>query len=118
MSKLEIYKAGFTGGTAMHCSQATLSVKPRWFASERSDFDFSLNVTLGGRKNWAESTMIPPKTKHLNSWIYWFCDAKFALDSNGWYAYNWMHLDTTNAINIPWMWDKQRPGTSIPNSWK
>ncbi len=117
--KLDVYKKGSAGGTAMHCPQATMAAKPRWNFDERSDFDFSLNVTLGGRKSWAEPEMIPPRTKHLNAWIYWFGDAKFGLDAgNGWYAYAWMHLDSAAAVNVPWMWDKQRAGTSVPSTWK
>jgi len=115
--KIAIYKKGSTKNTAMHCPQATASVKPRWLFDDRSDFDYSLNSTLGGRKNYAPVEMRPPQTRHLNSFIYWFGDGKADNNTDGWYIYQWMHMDTANASYIPWMWDKQTAGSSVPANW-
>ena len=120
-SKISFYKKGSTGGTAMHCPQAEMVVKPRYESDDRSDFDFGLNATLGGRKDWA-GTMVPPKLKNLNDKIYWFGDGKIQLNASGWYVWHYMHMDVIGSVNIPWMWAKQNPGIMasdqvVPAGW-
>ncbi len=134
--KISFYKSGVSGGTSLHCPQAEAVIKPRWIANARCDFDYSLNATLGGRKDWAYNSTtndpnnppwnyIPPKIKHLNDKIYWFGDGKAFKDSSGWYMSHYMHMDNSTAKNIPWMWAKQNPDiftiepekNVIPVSW-
>jgi len=127
-SKLEIYKKGSTGGTAMHCPQAGASIQPRWAFDERCDFDYSLNATLGGRKGWtpgynAGSNPTPSQTlRRLNSHIYWFGDGKIQLNASGWYVWHYMHLDTATTTYIPWIWAKQRSDLAaemtVPATWQ
>lgn len=105
----------------MHCPQAGLSIRPRWNFDDRSDFDYSINATLGGRRDWADGK-IPPKMKHLNEKIYWFGDGKIQLAADGWYVWGYMHMDVADARNIPWVWAKLNPGIMpadqiVPASW-
>jgi prepilin-type N-terminal cleavage/methylation domain-containing protein len=127
-AKLDIYKQGSTGGTAMHCPQAGAVVAPRWVFDERSDFDYSLNATLGGRKGWtpgynASSNPTPSQTlRRLNSHIYWFGDGMIELNASGWYVWPYMHISSITSTYIPWMWAKQRSdlaaGVTVPAAWQ
>ncbi len=121
--KIEIYKRGSSGNTAMHCPQASAVIRPRWMYSQRCDFDYSLNCTLGGRKSYAPVSMRPPRLGHLNAWIFWFGDgAAWYNDPSGWYIDSKMHMDSANASYIPWMWAKQKAGLpasqAVPAAWQ
>ncbi len=132
--KISFYKRGSAGGTAMHCPQLESVCKPRWIDNGRSDFDYSLNATLGSSKDLDPDlsgpdtdlgrTAPPVKLKRLNSYVYWFGDAKMYIDTSGsssWYANHYLHAESVDQANIPWMWAKQNPskmGTSVvPTSW-
>jgi prepilin-type N-terminal cleavage/methylation domain-containing protein/prepilin-type processing-associated H-X9-DG protein len=116
--KLDIYKEGSDlGSTTMHCPQASLAAGPRWITGSRSDFDYSLNATLGGRKSWTPVDMQPPSLRLLNSDVFWFGDGKFIENASGWYPQAWMHMDTATASNIPWMWETQSASGSVPSGW-
>jgi prepilin-type processing-associated H-X9-DG protein len=117
--KLDVYKKGSKQGTtAMHCPQASLDVAPRWIYNARSDFDYSLNVTLGGRKSWTPVEMRSPSLRLLSSDVFWFGDARFRKEPDeGWYTQHWIHLDVANAENIPWMWEAQSDAETVPSNW-
>ncbi len=133
--KITFYKRGSTGGTAMHCPQAELVLKPRWGLDGRSDFDYSLNATLGARKDWTPGynnvaqTAAPVKLNRLNSYVYWIGDGKSLKDSSGsstpansWYVQHYLHAESITQVNIPWMWAKQNPGIMsadhiVPANW-
>jgi prepilin-type processing-associated H-X9-DG protein len=118
--KLDIYKKESKQGTsAMHCAQASLDVAPRWIYPARSDFDYSLNAVLGGRKNWTPIDMRQPSLRLLSSSVFWFGDARFReRPDEGWYTQHWIHLDVANAENIPWMWEAKSESGSAPKGWK
>jgi prepilin-type N-terminal cleavage/methylation domain-containing protein/prepilin-type processing-associated H-X9-DG protein len=116
--KLDVYKEeSAPGSTVMHCPQASLVAVSRWICGGRSDFDYSLNATLGGRKSWTPEEMRSPSLRLLNSNVFWFGDGKFLENTSGWYPQAWMHMDTATASHIPWMWEKQTATGIVPSSW-
>lgn len=89
-------------GTAMHCPQATDSLRPRWQFQQRNDFDYGLNSYLGGRKlDWTPEI---PRANLLTSDKYWFGDGKASeSNSNGYYI--WEYMDATLDNRTSWMWE-------------
>jgi prepilin-type N-terminal cleavage/methylation domain-containing protein/prepilin-type processing-associated H-X9-DG protein len=107
-NKCDFYRPGGRGVpaeiTALHCPEAESSVTPRWLYVDRSDFDYGLNYSLGGRK--PGSTPLP-KIGFLTSKKYWFGDGKFGVYNGAYYP--WEFMTARNGGYVPWMWDTTLP---------
>ena len=89
-------------GTAMHCPQATMSITPRYDWYARNDFDYGLNMYLGGQKrDW---TPEKPRAHLLTSEKYWFADGKISMSGgNGYFV--WENMNATETNRTSWMWE-------------
>jgi len=110
MYKLEdagLYKPGSRGGTAMHCPEATLMVKPRWYCVARSDNDYTCNYNIAMKYTGGGWHCMGPYVKNLSSKLYWYADAPMGLYSGEYYPYTRTQLGTSSSY--PWMLDATKP---------
>lgn len=119
---------GSQQGTALHCPEATATIRPRWFLDGRGDFDYSLSSAFGGRRNWhpayAQNPKHIPRASDLSSRAFWFGDGKVYLfaQNNMWYVDEYIHLQDSTGTVIPWMWEAARNrmglgGADVPATW-
>jgi prepilin-type N-terminal cleavage/methylation domain-containing protein/prepilin-type processing-associated H-X9-DG protein len=120
MTKFEdygIYKRSSRGGTIMHCPQATVDVRPRWYYVSRSDFDYAMNYNLSMKKTGGGWDCMGPYVRNLTSKLFVFADANMMLYNNEWYPGQFTMFGTSSSY--PWMMDsaialygKGHPGRS------
>jgi prepilin-type N-terminal cleavage/methylation domain-containing protein len=95
------WKRGAVSGTILHCPEAARRLEPRWIYPGKCDYDYGLNVYLGGRRY--TNAPYRPSTRHLTSEKYWWGDGHDSTTSGGLF-YIWDYMDASPTGYRPWPW--------------